>query len=141
MDPIVGVWRIEKTVHVFKDGNTEIEYPSECFKNSRYEYKSDGSLIFKRTEGEKLEECINRPKDFWTGKWKKVNEKTYQMDYRVMFSDKSISNYSNKTNTFSFSNNNNTLNIYDDYSKSETSFVKSPEGVIVADYSVYKRVK
>ncbi len=139
VDPLIGVWEIEKTVYIHSDGTVDESEPTECFKNSRFEYKPNGSLYFKRVKKNKeTGNCEEKPKDFWTGTWVKNKNENYTVNYIVKFSEKSINRYTNSTNTFSFSNENNTLKIYDDYTESRTSFI---DGVIVGHYSIYKRVK
>ena len=137
---LVGTWKIVKTVSVYID-NSEEEYihlPSECFSSSLFVYNNDGTLNYNRVlENEKTGDCYEKPKDYWTGTWSRKDDGNYILNHTIKYSEKDIVRQWDSTNTFTFSNNNKTLLVYDDYEKSGTSF---PNEIIKAQYAVFEKI-
>jgi hypothetical protein len=138
-DPIIGTWKSIKTVYSFSDRPNEEVIILGCFAHSRWTYRQNGNLNFKRfKEDKKTKACIEQPNDHWTGTWKKSDQNVYVTNHSVKYSEKEIIQQSNTTNTYFFSNNGNELKILTNYKK--TGVLLEDGSTRVSEHTIFKRI-
>jgi len=140
VDPLIGTWKIETSITNHSNGTKMEQTLNDCTKKIRHTYNSDGTLSFKMVrEDLKTSECIERAPDFWTGKWNKLKKGRYKTTHVHKYPKGQISGYSDSTEVYTFTNNNNTLIKLTDFKKFGVLLEDSSTGI--SEVTTYTRVQ